>query len=129
MPWPLKQQTLGLPGPKWAAIVLEWAKEKWVADENEDVKLPTVPEFLQQWDQNMSDHMHTVEACKGADALVKSLSSQEIPMAIATSSHSKSVKLKRQRHDDMFQQMKAIVAVDDIVNGKPAPDIYLEAAK
>jgi beta-phosphoglucomutase-like phosphatase (HAD superfamily) len=35
------------------------------------------------------------------------------------------------RHGQMFQHMKAIVAGDDpaVNNGKPAPDIYLEAAR
>ena len=129
MPWTLKQQTLGLPGPKWAAIVLKWAREKWVDTDSDNVALPSVTEFLQQWDQNMSDNMHTVEACRGTNDLVASLATQQVPMAIATSSHSKSVKLKRQRHEDMFQKFNLIVTVDDIVNGKPAPDIYLEAAK
>lgn len=34
------------------------------------------------------------------------------------------------RHEDMFKHMKAIVAGDDpaVKHGKPAPDIYLEAA-
>lgn len=41
------------------------------------------------------------------------------------------VERKKQRHQDMFKKIKTIVAGDDPVvkNGKPAPDIYLEAAR
>jgi HAD superfamily hydrolase (TIGR01509 family) len=138
MEWPLKQQTLGLPGSKWAAIVLEWARQNWGVAESD---LPSVEEFLEQWDQHMSNNMHTVEACKGAKELVEYLASEnrmmdgvvlpKLPLAIATSSHSNSVKQKRQRHEDMFQHFAAIVSTDDVAakNGKPAPDIYLEAAR
>ena len=52
-------------------------------------------------------------------------------MAIATSSRYDGVQKKRKRHEDMFQFIKTIVAGDDpnVLNGKPSPDIYLEAAR
>jgi beta-phosphoglucomutase-like phosphatase (HAD superfamily) len=134
MEWPLKRQTLGLPGPQWATIVLEWAQQHWGVQQP-----PTVDEFLQSWDHHMSQHMHTIEACKGAKELVQRLASMQhgianksLPLAIATSSHSQSVAQKRVRHeDDLFRYMSAIVSTDDpaVKHGKPAPDIYWEAAK
>lgn len=62
---------------------------------------------------------------------MEALAKTGIPMAIATSSRIAAVNTKRQRHEPIFQHMQAIVAGDDpaVENGKPAPDIYLEAAK
>lgn len=125
MPWDLKQQSLGLPGPQWAPIVLESAQKHWGV-----AQLPSVEEFLATWDDIMQDHMHTVQACKGASDLVASLAGR-LPMAIATSSHRKSMEQKRLKHEDIFQHFDVIVTGDDpaIESGKPAPDIYLEAAR
>ncbi|KAG7370314.1 HAD-like domain containing protein [Nitzschia inconspicua] len=132
MEWSLKQQTLGLPGPQWAAVVLDWAQQQhWGGGSSQ--KLPTVDEFLTTWDQHMSERMHTIQACKGANELVQYLSNiRKIPLAIATSSHSQSVQLKRRRHEEtIFRYMSAVVTTDDpaVQQGKPAPDIYIHAAK
>lgn len=73
-----------------------------------------------------------IDACPGAPELVESISKTTgLPMAIATSSRLAGVQKKRKRHDRIFQHMQAIVAGDDsaVQNGKPAPDIYLEAAR
>ena len=41
------------------------------------------------------------------------------------------VNVGRKRHENMFRSIQDIVSGDDphVENGKPAPDIYLEAAK
>jgi len=73
-----------------------------------------------------------IEACTGANELVEALAKRTgLPMAIATSSRYAGVEKKRIRHDRIFQHMSAIVAGDDpaVKHGKPAPDIYLEAAR
>lgn len=72
-----------------------------------------------------------IEACTGANELVEALSKTGLPIAIATSSRYAGVEKKRKRHDRIFRHMSAIVAGDDpaVKNGKPAPDIYLEAAR
>lgn len=73
-----------------------------------------------------------IEACIGANELLDALSTTtRLPMAIATSSRYAGVEKKRKRHDRIFQHIKVIVAGDDpaVPNGKPAPDIYLEAAR
>lgn len=127
MEWELKQQTLGLSDRKWPPIVLKWAQQNWGVE-----KPPTVDEFLDKWDSNMFKHMHEVEACKGAKELVSKLAdSYQLPLAIATSSRFKAVQQKRKRHEDMFQKFQTIVTGDDpaVKNGKPAPDMYFEAAR
>ena len=72
-----------------------------------------------------------IEACAGAKELVEALSKTGLPMAIATSSRYAGVEKKRKRHDKIFQHMQKVVAGDDpaVTHGKPAADIYLEAAR
>jgi len=128
-PWDLKQQTLGLPGDQWVPIVLRYAQREWgVSPESS----PSVDEFLKVWDKHMHDNVATVGACKGAYDVVREVAvDRNVPCAIATSSHSESVAKKRRRHEDMFGLFRAIVSADDpaVRRGKPAPDIYVEAAK
>ena len=126
MPWELKRQTLGLPGPSWSKLVLEYAKQNWGVEDP-----PSVEEFLLQWDRHHHSHLDQVGKCDGAAELVDNLYRRKLPLAIATSSKYESVKLKRQQHEDMFAKIHHIVATDDpaVTNGKPAPDIYLEAAR
>ena len=52
-------------------------------------------------------------------------------MAIATSSRKEAVDKKATNHSDMFRHISTIVAGDHpaVKSGKPAPDIYLEAAR
>ena len=71
-----------------------------------------------------------MQACQGARELVEAASKLGLSLAIVTSSRYDVVSKKRTRHEDIFRHMKAIVAGDDaaIKNGKPAPDMYLEAA-
>ena len=67
----------------------------------------------------------------GAERLVRHLSAHAIPMAVATSSLRRHFLLKSQSHAEIFGLMQAIVTGDDadVLNGKPAPDIFLAAAK
>lgn len=136
MEWDLKQKTLGLPGPQWAPIVLDWAQKYWGVDQP-----PTVDDFLKRHDEIMKEHIPTVGPCPGAYELVDRLHQRRQPtsnnnesflkLAIATSSHQSSVQEKRKRHEIMFVKMDEIVVGDDpaIQLGKPAPDIYLLAAQ
>ena len=54
-----------------------------------------------------------------------------VPMAVATSSASRLFELKITRHRDWFARFRVVVNGDDprIGHGKPAPDIYLLAAR
>jgi len=67
----------------------------------------------------------------GADDLVQRLHALGIPMALATSSSAAMVQSKRQNHSEMFDRFRVIVTGDDadVKHGKPAPDIFLVAAK
>lgn len=75
----------------------------------------------------------------GVVKLIKHLKACGVPIAVATSSHTAAFKLKTQNHDDLFSLFDGnILCGDDprVKNGsslnnigKPAPDIFVEAAK
>lgn len=63
--------------------------------------------------------------------MIKHLHANNIPMAVATSSKRREYDLKVTKYQELFQLMSHIVCSDDplVEKGKPAPDIYLAAAK
>lgn len=128
LPWECKRQLLGLRGSEWTPIMIDYAHRQWniVRDH-----LPSPDELWVQWENHLNEYCKHVELCQGAMDLVNSLSKQKIPMAIATSSRAAAVARKRVRHEDMFSKIQVIVTGDDpaIKHGKPAPDMYIEAAK
>jgi len=67
----------------------------------------------------------------GVKRLVSHLKKHNIPIAVATSSRKHAFDLKSSQHTDLFDLFDAIITGDDpaIRNGKPAPDIFIEAAK
>lgn len=69
-----------------------------------------------------------VTAMPGLFKLLKELQANHIKMAIASSSIREQINLvtTRLRIADYFQ---AIISGEDVINGKPAPDIFLKAAE
>jgi HAD superfamily hydrolase (TIGR01509 family) len=140
LPWELKKQILGLRGSEWGPIVLNYARDHhWgtiqKCDDDDETQDPSsslgrVDALWKTWEENLNDLSEQVEACPGARELVHQFSALGIPLAIATSSRADSVAKKRTRHNRLFAKITTIVAGDDpaISHGKPAPDIYLEAA-
>ena len=61
--------------------------------------------------------------------LLTSLQAEGFPMAIATSSPRASFDKKMQFHAPLLTKMAAVVTGDEVAAGKPAPDIFLEAAR
>ena len=126
LPWALKKQILGLRGAEWAPIVLNYAAMHWnIVDKISPEKL------WSEWERQLNLLCHEVEACPGAMNLVKSFAKESLPMGIATSSRKDSVTKKSTRHGEMFGKISVIVTGDHpaVIHGKPAPDIYLEAAR
>jgi beta-phosphoglucomutase-like phosphatase (HAD superfamily) len=138
--WELKKKILGLRGKEWSPITLNFFRQQEHCEQHE--QLPTADELIDLWEQNLNAMCTEIEACAGAKALIgavvsscsdsSSNGSTKIPMAIATSSRMSGVAKKRTRHErNLFEHIDVIVTGDDpaVGNGKPAPDIYLEAAR
>ena len=74
--------------------------------------------------------MLTAQAMPGSESLVKMCHQNDIPMALVTSSSSKSLKIKTANHK--WVNLFSIEVLGDdklLTKGKPAPDPYLLAAK
>jgi pseudouridine-5'-monophosphatase len=96
------------------------------------LELPITPDdYLREREVIFETLMPTAEAMPGARALVEALAARGVPIAVATSSASRLYALKITRHRDWFARFRAVVNGDDprIAHGKPAPDIYLLAAR
>jgi pseudouridine-5'-monophosphatase len=94
--------------------------------------LPITPDdYLHEREVIFETLMPTAEAMPGARALVEALDARGVPIAVATSSASRLYALKITRHRDWFARFRVVVNGDDprIAHGKPAPDIYLLAAR
>lgn len=147
LPWELKRQILGLRGSEWIPIVLGYAQQKWgvdmlldwregwqlrCSDDNDkNAREKIVDTFWKSWELRLNELCEDIEECPGATDLVQSLTKLKIPLAIATSSRMASVQKKRCRHENMFKSFEQIITGDNenVKSGKPAPDIFLEAAK
>lgn len=156
LPWELKRQILGLRGTEWVPMVLGYAQEKWdwqgyKAEETEldwregwqsrnqaidsqksEIRGTIISTFIETWERRLGELCEEVVACPGAPELVQALFQHDnISLAIATSSRSAGVQKKRIKHEEMFKSFDHIVTGDDenVRNGKPAPDIFLEAAR
>jgi beta-phosphoglucomutase-like phosphatase (HAD superfamily) len=134
LPWDLKRAILGKRGAEWAPIVIDHAGRHWGVDMQQD-PLPdvlTVAGLWSRWEDCLSSLCPQVKACRGSVDLVKELARAKIPMGIATSSREAAVQQKRVKHEaTIFQHMSIVVCGDhpEVRHGKPAPDIYLVAAR
>ncbi|XP_060082649.1 probable pseudouridine-5'-phosphatase [Ylistrum balloti] len=98
----------------------------------EELDLPiTVHDFLIKDREQQEILLPTVDLLPGAEKLVRHLHKQGIPIAIATGSSSRSMRLKTTRHKDLFSLFNHFVYSSDdpeVINSKPAPDCFLLAS-
>lgn len=95
-----------------------------------ELELPTtLEELLKDFRQLALEKIRNSILCPGAERLIKHLHSHNIPMAIATNSENDSAKIKIGLFKELFGYIHHMVTLNDVLHGKPAPDIYLLAMK
>ncbi|XP_060047863.1 pseudouridine-5'-phosphatase-like [Erinaceus europaeus] len=96
------------------------------------LQLPlTSRELVAESQDKLKDLLPLAGLMPGAERLVRHLHSHQLPLAVATSSHSLNFERKTRRHQDFFALFHHVVRGDDpeVQNGKPHPDIFLTCAK
>ncbi len=89
----------------------------------------TAEEFILERDTALALLFAGCEPMRGARELTHHLAAHRIPQAIATSSSRESLARKIGAHSEWFEVFETVVIADDVEHGKPAPDIFLEAAR
>ena len=91
----------------------------------------TPEQYVREYMTQIATLYSTLTLMPGAQRLVHVLQSRGVPMAVATSSMRESCTKKLAVHPTISDAMKAVVCGDDptVKCGKPAPDIFLEAAR
>jgi HAD superfamily hydrolase (TIGR01509 family) len=85
--------------------------------------------FYTAWGQRISTAFaQGIPVKRGALALLKALKAQGTPCAVATSTRSASAEAHLE-NAGLRGYFNAVIGGDQVHNGKPAPDIYLKAAK
>ena len=114
----LKAAMMGLPGPQAFGVMIEreslTTTAAELAVECDEIFIDLLPEKLQ--------------TLPGLEGLLAELDSRQLPRCIATSSthHFARRVLQITRLGPRFD---FVVTAEDVAHGKPAPDIYLEAAR
>lgn len=97
------------------------------------MELPiTVDEFQKKFREMSIAGLSNVDFMPGAERLIKHLHAHNIPIAVATSSGAEGVAIKTQNHQEVFKLFHHFVmgsSDPEVKEGKPAPDIFLIAAK
>ena len=98
----------------------------------EKLQLPlTAEEYLRERNQLLYPLYQTAQALPGAVELTQHLFEHQVPQAIASSSSHHHFAMKTANHQQWLQVFEQTTLGDDpeIAQGKPAPDIFLLAAK
>ncbi|XP_039502496.1 probable pseudouridine-5'-phosphatase isoform X2 [Drosophila santomea] len=119
-PFEVKEQVMGLQTEPLARFMVEY------------YDLPmSWEEYARQQRANTEILMRNAELMPGAERLLRHLHANKIPFCLATSSGADMVELKTAQHRELFGLFnhKVCGSTDkEVVNGKPAPDIFLVAA-
>jgi len=118
--WSVKEKIIGRRSIQAAEIIVE------------SLDLPISPQdYLDSRKDVLLEKFKDTEALPGAKEMTTHFFKLGIPQALATSSSSPMFEAKFEKHKKWFSQFAQIVKGDDpeLKEGKPAPDIFLLAAK
>ncbi|KAL8954099.1 MAG: hypothetical protein Q9222_000078 [Ikaeria aurantiellina] len=122
LPWNIKAQLQGRPGPEAGEIFHAWAQ----------LPIPRA-EYARKNTELQRKHFPTARPLPGVPDLLKTLTQSGVRLALATSSHTANFKLKTSHLEDLFTAFpdeQRVLGDDPRIppgKGKPAPDIYLLA--
>jgi len=118
LPEEVRVQMMGRPNPVAVRLMLD------------QTALPmTAEEFLLERDGELDRRFRQVALTAGAERLTRHLHAHSVPQAIATSTLAPAFAAKQSAHPEWFELFDAIVLGDEVAEGKPAPNIFLEAAR
>jgi pseudouridine-5'-monophosphatase len=118
--WSIKSKMIGLRAIESAGVLIE------------SLQLPISPEdYLKERKHLLEELFPQAQPMAGAEQLTRHFYRHRIPQAIATSSDRRNFELKISRHGNWFCIFDCHVKGDDpeVKQGKPAPDIFLVAAR
>lgn len=118
--WSVKSKMIGLRAEDSAKVLLG------------ALRLPySVEEYLETRSHILRELFPQAEPMPGAVRLTRHLHRNSVPQAVATSSDRHNFDLKITNHREWFSIFGCVITGDDpeIERGKPAPDIFLLAAK
>jgi pseudouridine-5'-monophosphatase len=126
LPWSIKAQLQGRPGPSASKIFHDWAQ------------LPCTPEEYQEKNSALQrEHFPSTKPLPGVEELLRRLGEAQekgkVEIALATSSHRANFELKTNHLQALFSPFRPenrVLGDDPRIpkgRGKPAPDIYLLA--
>ncbi|MDB4974378.1 MAG: Pudp [Myxococcaceae bacterium] len=86
--------------------------------------------YIEERERELHALLERVSPMRGAVELVEALRARNIPIAVATSGH-RAITLQKLRDQPFLSELAALVCGDDprLARPKPAPDIYLLAAR
>lgn len=119
--WKIHGSIVGTTPRHWSNVILD------AVPHGRDYFTPE--EYADDFHREIVKYFGEIPLMTGALELVKELHARKIPMAIATSSVRESFEKKMKFHEEFLKYFDAVVCGDEIPRGKPAPDIFLEAAK
>jgi beta-phosphoglucomutase-like phosphatase (HAD superfamily) len=115
---------------------VEWARTKYgqspatvLAALDAEVGHIPVPhdEILRAWGESYGRNLHLLEELKAVCDIARMWQGR-VPMAVASNGYRRSINatLGAVGLSSLFQH---VVSIEDVVHGKPAPDLFLEAAR
>ena len=114
----LKLKMMGLPGPIAFEIMRQWHS---LEDSIEDLQRESTEIFTDLLPNR-------IETMPGLLELLEFVESLELPKCVATSSHRRFAQTALGSFD-LEPRFEFVLTADDVDQGKPHPDIYLESAK
>jgi len=114
----LKLEMMGLPGPKAFQLLRQRCG---ISDSVVQLQTETDAIFLDLLPRE-------IEMMPGLQLLLATLEEQNIPKAVATSSH-RQFATKALGHFDLEPRFEFVLTAEDVTHGKPDPEVYLAAAR